>query len=184
MGAYWMNKCAQAAKNFDHEAAKEVKDQFRKSFESFDAGIQAFEKINDKSNIALLHSKLGRLMSYYAQFYAPVVNGVRQEFYQQKRQSYQKAFDYFHRGLKLIENRPDLSDIYRTLSWELSNTYFTMATSLQDYAPLITMSQDDIEKEIIDCMTRALKHLDIELNTPSSHRYTLAKYRAATIHHR
>ncbi|CAF4847055.1 unnamed protein product, partial [Rotaria socialis] len=170
MGAYWMNKCAQAAKNFDHEAAKEVKDQFRKSFESFDA--------------ALLHSKLGRLMSYYAQFYAPVVNGVRQEFYQQKRQSYQKAFDYFHRGLKLIENRPDLSDIYRTLSWELSNTYFTMATSLQDYAPLITMSQDDIEKEIIDCMTRALKHLYIELNTPSSHHYTLAKYRATTIHHR
>ncbi|CAF4137074.1 unnamed protein product [Rotaria magnacalcarata] len=184
MGVYWMNKCAQAAKNFDHEAAKEVKDQFRKSFESFDAGIQAFEKINDLSNIALLHSKLGRLMRYYAQFYAPVVNGVRQEFSQHERQSYQKAFDYFHRGLKLIENRSDLSDVYRTLSWELSNTYFTMATSLQDYAPLITMSQDDIEKEIIDCMTRALKHLDIELNTPSSNRYTLAKYRAATIHHR
>lgn len=33
-------------------------------------------------------------------------------------------------------------------------------------------------------MTRALKYLDVELNTPSSDRYTLAKYRAATIHHR
>ncbi|CAF4333399.1 unnamed protein product, partial [Adineta steineri] len=55
---------------------------------------------------------------------------------------------------------------------------------LQDYAPLSTMSQDDIEKEVIDCMTRALKYLDVELNTPSSDRYSNAKYRAATIHHR
>ncbi|CAF5144650.1 unnamed protein product, partial [Rotaria sp. Silwood1] len=62
MGVYWMNKCAEAVKNLDQEAAKEIKDQFRKSFESFDAGIQAFEKINDISNIALLHSNLGRLM--------------------------------------------------------------------------------------------------------------------------
>ncbi|CAF0946151.1 unnamed protein product [Rotaria sordida] len=184
MGVYWMNKCAEAVKNLDQEAAKEIKDQFRKSFESFDAGIQAFEKINDISNIALLHSNLGRLMRYYAQFYVPVVNGIRQEFSQQERQSYQKAFDYYLRGLKLIENRSDLYEVYRTLSWELSNSYFTMATSLQDYAPLSTMSQEDIEKEIIDCMTRALKYLDVELNTPSSDRYSLAKYRAATIHHR
>jgi hypothetical protein len=41
-----------------------------------------------------------------------------------------------------------------------------------------------IEKEVIDCMTHALKYLNVELNTPSSDRYTLAKYRAATIHHR
>ncbi|CAF1323294.1 unnamed protein product [Adineta steineri] len=184
MGVYWMNKCAQAVKHLDREAAKETKDQFRKSFESFDAGIQAFERINDISNIALLHSNLGRLMRYYAQFYAPVVNGVRQEFSQQERQSYQKAFDYYLRGLKLVENRLDLIEVFRTLSWELSNSYFTMATSLQDYAPLSTMSQDDIEKEVIDCMTRALKYLDVELNTPSSDRYSNAKYRAATIHHR
>jgi hypothetical protein len=83
-------------------------------------------------------------MRYYAQFYAPVVNGIRQEFSQQERQSYQKAFDYYLQGLKLIENRSDLFEVYRTLSWELSNTYFTMATSLQDYAPLSTMSQDDV----------------------------------------
>jgi hypothetical protein len=85
-------------------------------------------------------------MRYYAQFYAPVVNGIRQEFSQQERQSYQKAFDYYLQGLKLVENRLDLSEVYRTLSWELSNTYFTMATSLQDFAPLSTMSQDDVRE--------------------------------------
>ena len=125
---------------------QEVKDQFRKSFETFDAAIQAFEKINDTLNIATIHSHLGRLMRYYAQFYAPVVNGIRQEFSPQERQSYQKAFDYYLRGLKLVENRADLFEVFRNLSWELSNTYFTMATSLQDFAPLTTTSQEDVRR--------------------------------------
>ncbi|CAF4642799.1 unnamed protein product, partial [Rotaria sp. Silwood2] len=162
----------------------DIKDLFRKCFENFDAGIHAFEKINDISNIALLHSNLGRLMRYYAQYYVPLVDGIRQEFSQQERQSYHKAFDYYLRGLKLVENRSDLFEIYRTLSWELSNSYFAMAISLQDYAPLSTMSQEDVEKEVIECMTRALKYLEVELHYPSSNRYSLAKYRAGTIHHR
>ena len=85
-------------------------------------------------------------MRYYAQFYAPVVNGIRQEFSPQERQSYEKAFDYYLRGLKLVENRTDLFEVYRNLSWELSNSYFTMATSLQDFAPLTTMTQEDVSE--------------------------------------
>ncbi|CAF1135868.1 unnamed protein product [Adineta steineri] len=184
MGVYWMNQCAQAIKNFDQDTTKEIKDYFRKSFECFDGGIQAFEKIHDVSNIALLNSNLGRLMRYYAQFYAPIRNGIREEFSQQERQSYHKAFDYYLRGLKLVENRSDFFEVYRTLSWELSNSYFAMATSLQDHAPLSTMTQEDVEKEVIECMTRALKYLDVELNYSSSDRSPLAKYRAGTIHHR
>jgi hypothetical protein len=41
-----------------------------------------------------------------------------------------------------------------------------------------------VEKEVIECMTRALKYLEVELNCPSSDRYSLSKYRAGTIHHR
>ena len=37
---------------------------------------------------------------------------------------------------------------------------------------------------MIECMTRALKYLEVELNCPSSDRHSLAKYRAGTIHHR
>ena len=105
--------------------------------------MQAFEKINDVSNIALVHANLGRLMRHYAQFYAPVVNGVRQEFSPQERQSFQKAFDSYLRGLKLVENRPDLLDVYRTLAWELSNTYFTMATSIEEHPPRTTMTNHE-----------------------------------------
>jgi hypothetical protein len=83
-------------------------------------------------------------MRYQAQFHVPIVNFIRQEFSQQERQSYHKAFDYYLRGLKLVENRSDSFEVYRTLSWELSNSYFTMATLLQDHAPLSTMSQDDV----------------------------------------
>ena len=162
MGVYWMNQCARAVKLSDHHdgdkvsrsnddgfismnrVIQEIKDLFRKSFENFDAGIQAFEKIHDVSNVVLLHSNLGRLMRYHAEFYTPIVDGVRQEFSPQERQSYQKAFDYYLRGLKLVEHRPDLVDVYRTLSWELSNSYFTMATLLQDYAPLSSVSQEDV----------------------------------------
>ncbi len=41
-----------------------------------------------------------------------------------------------------------------------------------------------IEKEVIECMTRALKYLEVELHYSSSDRSSLAKYRAGTIHHR
>jgi uncharacterized protein YcgL (UPF0745 family) len=89
-------------------------------------------------------------MRYYAQFYQPIINGIRQEFSQQERQSYHKAFDYYLRGLKLVENRTDLFEVYRTLSWELSNSYFAMATSLQDHAPLSSMSQEDVRNSLED----------------------------------
>ena len=112
--------------------------------ENFDAGIQAFEKINDASNIALLNSNCGRLMRHCAQFSQPLIDEMRGEFSQQERQSYHRAFDYYLRGLKLVENRADLHEVYRTLSWELSNSYFAMATSLQDHAPLSSMSQEDV----------------------------------------
>ncbi|CAF1180282.1 unnamed protein product, partial [Didymodactylos carnosus] len=180
MGCFYISKCEQAVKNIDQESSKEVKELFRKSFESFNSGIKAFESIKDISNIALLYNNLGRLMRLYAQFYAPIVNEVRGEFSPQERQYYNKAFDYYLKGLKLVENRGDL---YKTLSWELSGAYYTYATILQDYAPLSKHPQEDIEKEVIDYMTKSLKYLEIE-TTSSSGRNSLAIYRAATIHHR
>jgi hypothetical protein len=41
-----------------------------------------------------------------------------------------------------------------------------------------------VEKEVIECMTRALKYLEVELNCSTSDRYSISKYRAGTIHHR
>lgn len=145
MGVFWMHRCAQAVKT-TQRSSTEIKELFRKSFDEFESGIQTFEKIHDVSNVALLNSNLGRLMRYHAEFNTPMIDGIRQEFSTQERQSYQKAFDYYLRGLKLVENRSDLFDVYRTVSWELSNSYFTMATSLQDYAPLSSVSQEDVRR--------------------------------------
>ncbi|CAF4192122.1 unnamed protein product, partial [Rotaria sordida] len=110
----------------NEETTTDIKDLFRKSFENFDAGIHAFENINNILNIALLHSNLCR-------------------------------------GLELVENSSDLFENYRTLSWELSNGICVMVILLQDYAPLSTISQEDVEKEVIECTTRALKYLEVEL---------------------
>ncbi|CAF4256146.1 unnamed protein product, partial [Rotaria sordida] len=111
-------------KRLDEETTKDIKDLFRKSFENFDAGIHAFENINDILNIALLHSNLCRLMRYCAQDYVSLLD-------------------------ELVENSSDLFENYRTLSWELSNSICVIVILLQDYAPLSTMSQD-VEKEVIE----------------------------------
>ncbi|CAF5147375.1 unnamed protein product [Rotaria sp. Silwood1] len=70
-------------------------------------------------------------MRYYTQHYVSLLDDIRQEFSQQERQSYYNVFDYSLRGLKLAENSSDLFVIYRTLSWELSDSYFTMVTSFK-----------------------------------------------------
>ncbi|CAF4931176.1 unnamed protein product [Rotaria sp. Silwood1] len=49
------------------------------------AGIHAFENINDILNIALLHSNLCRLVRYYTQHYVSLLDDIRQEFSQQER---------------------------------------------------------------------------------------------------
>ncbi|CAF3829999.1 unnamed protein product [Rotaria sp. Silwood1] len=73
----------------EHAATtKNIKDLFRTSFENFDAGIHAFENINDILRIALLHSNLYLLMRYYPQYYVLLLDGIRQAFSQQERQSY------------------------------------------------------------------------------------------------
>lgn len=146
-GVYWMKHCAQALRSSNQDS-NTIKEYFRKSFDNFELGIVNFDKIHDLTNVALLNSNLGRLMRYHAEFSQPNIDGQSQEFTQQERQSYQKSFEYYLRGLKLVENRTDLFEIYRTLSWELSNSYFAMAISLQDHAPLSTISQEDVSELI------------------------------------
>ncbi|CAF3929034.1 unnamed protein product [Rotaria sp. Silwood1] len=56
-----------------------------------------------------------------------------------------------------------------------------MAILLQDYAPFSTMSHADVEKEVIECMTRALKNLEVELHCPSSNPSTPSSTSLSTL---
>lgn len=71
--------------------------------------------------------------------------------------------------------------VWDSVNWELSTTYFTMATLQQDYAPLSRKAQEQIEKEVSEAMMKSLKYCDVDTVSP---RQPLCQYRAATIHHR
>ncbi|XP_074643742.1 erythroid differentiation-related factor 1-like [Tubulanus polymorphus] len=180
LGVYFMNQTA----SYIHEELssnnyEKMLECFNKSLENLNSGISAFENIDDEMNIALLYSNRGRLMRLFAQASGEITSASR-EFTQQERSNYQKAIDDYHRALSVL-NSPQQSDVTDSICWELSSTYFTMATMLQDYAPLSLYSQEEIEKDVTCLMNEALKYCDV---TEQSSRLPTCQYRAATIHHR
>ena len=60
-----------------------------------------------------------------------------------------QAQDSYKEALKLLGDRSNQSDIWDSVCWELSTTYFTMATMLQDYAPLSTKAQEQVIKWVL-----------------------------------
>ena len=55
-----------------------------------------------------------------------------------------QAQDEYQKALSLLEKRDTQPDIWDSITWELSSTYFTMAMNLQDFAPLSTMAQEQV----------------------------------------
>lgn len=110
--------------------------------------------------------------------------------------------------MKSLTSRESHTAVWDSVNWELSTTYFTLATLLQDYAPLSRKAQEQvglntvtifkkpvyytlmiiypcgllqIEQEVTDAMLKSLKYCDLQTE---SARQPLYQYRAATIHHR
>ncbi|XP_023564817.1 erythroid differentiation-related factor 1 [Octodon degus] len=92
-----------------------------------------------------------------------------------------QAVDYYLKALRSLRTRDIHPAVWDSVNWELSTTYFTMATLQQDYAPLSRKAQEQIEKEVREAMMKSLKYCDVDLVSP---RQPLCQYRAATIHHR
>lgn len=113
--------------------------------------------------------------------------------------------------MRLLADRESHPAVWDSVNWELSTTYFTLATLLQDYAPLSRKAQEQvpfnasfthfdspagiyvliatirvclflqIEREVTKAMMNSLKYCDLQTE---SARQPLYQYRAATIHHR
>ena len=117
-----------------------------------------------------------------------------------------QALDYYQRAMKSLSSRESHPAVWDSVNWELSTTYFTLATLLQDYAPLSRKAQEQvlftcciivyhharssgikrnglfqIEREVTEAMMKSLKYCDLQTE---SARQPLYQYRAATIHHR
>lgn len=55
-----------------------------------------------------------------------------------------KAVDYYLRAMKCLGSRESHAAVWDSVNWELSTTYFTLATLLQDYAPLSRKAQEQV----------------------------------------
>uniref|UniRef100_A0A6J0TF79 Erythroid differentiation-related factor 1 isoform X1 n=1 Tax=Pogona vitticeps TaxID=103695 RepID=A0A6J0TF79_9SAUR len=183
IGVFYMNQAAALqSERIDHKIASAAEQQlWKKSFSFFEKGIQNFELIDDATNAALLLCNMGRLMRICAHAHCPTGGDLKREFSPEEALYYNKAIDYYLKALRSLGEREVHPAVWDSVNWELSTTYFTMATLLQDYAPLSRKAQEQIEKEVSESMMKSLKYCDV--NTVSA-RQPLCQYRAATIHHR
>uniref|UniRef100_A0A8C1SIC2 Erythroid differentiation regulatory factor 1 n=1 Tax=Cyprinus carpio TaxID=7962 RepID=A0A8C1SIC2_CYPCA len=176
MGVFYMN---QAAAILRVVCKQEL---WKKSFSCFEKGMQDFNAISDSVNTALLLCNIGRLMRICAQAHCVTTSEhSRGEFSPEEALYYNKAIDYYQRALKSLGCRESHSAVWDSVNWELSTTYFTLATLLQDYAPLSRKAQEQIEREVTETMMKSLRFCDLQTE---SARQPLYQYRAATIHHR
>nr|XP_020458691.1 erythroid differentiation-related factor 1 isoform X1 [Monopterus albus] len=184
MGVYYMNQAAamQTEKEVKKVVSAAEQELWKKSFSFFENGMVDFEAIGDSTNTALLLCNTGRLMRICAQAHSDIsADQSRGEFSPEEALYYNKATDYYLRAMKSLASRENHPAVWDSVNWELSTTYFTLATLLQDYAPLSRKAQEQIEREVTDAMMKSLKYCDLQTE---SARQPLYQYRAATIHHR
>ena len=55
-----------------------------------------------------------------------------------------QAVDYYLKALRSLGTREVHPAVWDSVNWELSTTYFTMATLQQDYAPLSRKAQEQV----------------------------------------
>ncbi|XP_019715708.1 erythroid differentiation-related factor 1 isoform X2 [Hippocampus comes] len=183
MGVYYMNQAAaMQTEQVKTSVSAAEQEMWKKSFAFFEKGMKDFEAIGDSTNKALLLCNTGKLMRICAQAHSAVsVDDSRGEFSPEEALYYHKAIDYYLRAMRSLSCRENHQPIWDSVNWELSTTYFTLATLLQDYAPLSRKAPEQIEREVTEAMMKSLKYCD--LHTESA-RQLLYQYRAATIHHR
>uniref|UniRef100_A0A673MEX9 Erythroid differentiation regulatory factor 1 n=1 Tax=Sinocyclocheilus rhinocerous TaxID=307959 RepID=A0A673MEX9_9TELE len=179
IGVFYMNQAAamQAEKQgVRRSVCMAEQELWKKSFSCFEKGMKDFNAISDSVNTALLLCNIGRLMRICAQAHCVTTSEhSRGEF------SPEEALYYNKRALKSLGCRESHSAVWDSVNWELSTTYFTLATLLQDYAPLSRKAQEQIEREVTETMMKSLRYCDLQTE---SARQPLYQYRAATIHHR
>ncbi|XP_017889932.1 erythroid differentiation-related factor 1 [Ceratina calcarata] len=177
LGVLYMN---QARTRYQQETtddetfnSSEVTELLDCSLSHLEAGVKAFETVHDEANLALLYSNTGSLMRLCAHMH------MKQNT--QERNYYNKALASYQKALQVLGSRKLNPMIWDTITWDLSTTLFTMATLLQDYPTTGCKTEEELEREVVDMLQKALKHCDTETLGPRQPHY---QYRAATIQHR
>uniref|UniRef100_A0A1B6M4S0 Erythroid differentiation-related factor 1 n=1 Tax=Graphocephala atropunctata TaxID=36148 RepID=A0A1B6M4S0_9HEMI len=145
-----------------------------------DMGRTQFAEMNQTNNLALLSSNAGRLNRLQAHFR---FNPLQPSLKPMERVFYEKAIKQYQCGLAALGSRKTEPAVWDTIMFELSSTYYTMATLYQDNPPpIVEKSQEEVERESIELLTRALHSQDLEDQDPV--RRNTYCYRAAMLHYR
>lgn len=85
-----------------------------------------------RANVALLYSNTGRLMRVCTQTLFGDCND-HATFDPQEKVYYTKAIEYYQQSLRVLRERHLYPEIWDRVSWELSGTFYTMGTLVQDF---------------------------------------------------
>ncbi|KAL6263033.1 hypothetical protein P5V15_005829 [Pogonomyrmex californicus] len=144
-----------------------------RSLTHLESGVKAFETVHDEANLALLHSNTGRLMRLCAHMYGKQNT--------KERHFYNKAFASYQKALQVLGDRKTNPAIWDTVMWDFSTTLYVKATLLQDYPTDEYKDEEELGREVVDTLQKALKHCDIDTPGP---RQPIYQFRAANIQHR
>jgi len=187
LGVFYMNKAASITKSFGLPTNEEIA-IWKKGFTFFERAIQAFEIVNDWANVALLYSNSARLMRLCAQVYGystrSSLDESRRQFTQQEKTCFHKAFEFYMKALSTLESKKIKSSININISIEISGAYFTMANLMQDYAPLNSMAEENVVKEISSLLMKAMNFCELIYDKSSTEQKESLTLRLAMIHQR
>lgn len=149
-----------------HKDSKQVEKLWLTSHDCFQKSLQKFQEAGNAVNQALVYANLGALMVSCAKVHGqPEPSGQRLEFSQKEKVFYTKAADFYISGKQALKGRSTCPGVWDQLLMDLSGVYFTMGTVLQNNAPLSSLTLQDVEREVVEALMKALSYTETILNT-------------------
>uniref|UniRef100_A0A914WIX2 Erythroid differentiation-related factor 1 n=1 Tax=Plectus sambesii TaxID=2011161 RepID=A0A914WIX2_9BILA len=154
----------------------------RRGVELLTGGLKLFRQAGDTSNEALLHSNCGQICRLHSHTVAQ--ENAETQFSARERQLMLEAIDHYQRGLDCVDAKT-VGKTWEVVASELASTFYTFAIQLQERPPLSSHSTEDVEKDIVEYMQRALRAYEmLESRFPDAKLAALALGRSFDIHYR
>lgn len=152
----------------------------KKSYSYLKKAVDLFEFVKDTVNTVICNLNLGRFfrLSAHINIFNIECPAKASMFIQKKM--YQESFDSYNKALAILVNRKNNPDVWDMVKWELSTATFTLAKQMLEHTP-VDGNTDELEKEALEMLMKALKLCDLETN---SARTVLYIFRAGLIHHK
>lgn len=141
--------------------------------------VNMFERVDDHFNLIICNLNMGRFFRLSAHINIFHESQAAASLQMQKKM-YQESFNSYHRSLAILENRKANPELWDMVTWELSTSTFNLAKQMQE-GTTAEGDTDEIERDVLDMLMKALKVCDLDTNGP---RQVLYSFRAGLIYHR